>query len=150
MVDIWKSVLLALRLELMCYCVTVTKSWGWVKRKLIKENMHMKVKIWFENINQTKSLTLSWQRSLSYRNQSIKLLCKSMDRFLYDRDLRHKRVNIFMVRLGDGVGECLLMTQLGHLRTLKLKWNANWNYMKATWKSRPYENQNIIWKHLPD
>ena len=150
MVDIWKSVLLALRLELMCYCVTVTKSWGWVKRKLIKENMHMKMKIWFENINQTKSLTLSWQRSLSYRNQSIELLFKSMDRFLNDRDLRHKRVNIFMVRLGNSIGECLLMTQLGHLRTLKLKWNANWNYMKATWKSRPYENQNMIWKHLPD
>ena len=44
-----------------------------------------------------------------------------MDRFLNDRDLRHKRVNIFMVRLGNGVGECLLMTQLGHLRTLKVK-----------------------------
>ena len=26
----------------------------------------------------------------SYRNQSIDLLCKSMDWFLYDRDLRHK------------------------------------------------------------
>ena len=37
-------------------------------------------------------LTLSWRRSLSYRNQSTDLLCKSMDWFLYDNDLRHERV----------------------------------------------------------
>ena len=30
--------------------------------------------------------------SLSYRNQSIDLRSKSMDWFLYDRDLRHERV----------------------------------------------------------
>ena len=29
---------------------------------------------------------------LSYRNQSTDLLYKSMDWFLYDNDLRHKRV----------------------------------------------------------
>ena len=38
-------------------------------------------------------LTLSWRRSLSYKNQSIDLLCKSMDWFLYDRDHHHERVN---------------------------------------------------------
>ena len=38
------------------------------------------------------SLTVSWRRSLSYRNQSIDLLCKVMDMFLYDRDLGHERV----------------------------------------------------------
>ena len=32
------------------------------------------------------SFTLSWRRSLSYRNQSINFLCKSFDWFLYDRD----------------------------------------------------------------
>ena len=37
-------------------------------------------------------LTLSWRRSLSFRNQSIDVLSKSMDCFLYDRDLRHERV----------------------------------------------------------
>ena len=31
-------------------------------------------------------------QSLSYRNQFIDLLFKSMDWFLYDRDLRHERV----------------------------------------------------------
>ena len=38
------------------------------------------------------SLTLSWRRPLSYRNQSIDLLLKSMDWFLYDIGLRHERV----------------------------------------------------------
>ena len=38
-------------------------------------------------------LTLSLRWSLSHRNQSIDLLCKSMDWFLNDRDLRHERVN---------------------------------------------------------
>ena len=37
-------------------------------------------------------LTLSWRRCLLYRNQSINLLCKSMDWFLYDRDLHHEKV----------------------------------------------------------
>ena len=30
--------------------------------------------------------------SLSYRNQSSDLLCKSMDWFLYEKDLRNERV----------------------------------------------------------
>ena len=38
-------------------------------------------------------LTLSWRRSLLYRSQSIDFSCKSMDWFLYDRDLRHERVS---------------------------------------------------------
>ena len=38
-------------------------------------------------------LTLSWRRPLSYRKQSIDSLCKSMDWFLYDKGLRHERVN---------------------------------------------------------
>ena len=39
-------------------------------------------------------LTLSRLRLLSYRNQSIDLLCKSMDRFLCDNGLRLERVNL--------------------------------------------------------
>ena len=38
-------------------------------------------------------LTLSWRTPLSYRNQSIDLLWKSMDWFLYDNGPRHERVN---------------------------------------------------------
>ena len=37
-------------------------------------------------------LALSWQRSLSYRNQSIDLVCKSIDKLLYYRDLYRERV----------------------------------------------------------
>ena len=37
-------------------------------------------------------LSLSWQWSLLYRNQSTALQSKWMDRFLYDRDLRRERV----------------------------------------------------------
>ena len=47
--------------------------------------------IFLENILHNL-LTLSWQRPLSYKNQSIDLLCKSMNWFLYDNDLRHERV----------------------------------------------------------
>ena len=35
-------------------------------------------------------LPLSWQRSLTYRNQITVFKCKSMDWFLHDRDLRHE------------------------------------------------------------
>ena len=38
-------------------------------------------------------LTLSWQRFLSYRNQSIDWQIESRDWFLYDRDLRYECVN---------------------------------------------------------
>ena len=40
------------------------------------------------------SLTLSWRRPLSYRNQSIDLLHKLMDWFLYDNGLRHERIKL--------------------------------------------------------
>ena len=39
----------------------------------------------------SKALTLSCWRFLSYRSQSTDLFCKSMDWFLYNRDLRHER-----------------------------------------------------------
>ena len=38
------------------------------------------------------SLTLSWWKPLSYRNQSIDLQSKSKDWFLYDNGLRHGSV----------------------------------------------------------
>ena len=50
------------------------------------------------------TLTISRRRYLSYRNQSNYLLCKSMDLFLYDRDLRHERVQrkeTLMLKVND-------------------------------------------------
>ena len=54
-------------------------------------------------------LNFSWQRSLSYRNQSNDFYSKSMDWFLYDRYLRHERgkdvrrvySNISIVNISD-------------------------------------------------
>ena len=37
------------------------------------------------------SWTLSWRRSQSYKNQSVDLICKSVDWILYGRHLRHER-----------------------------------------------------------
>ena len=42
---------------------------------------------WIKQVILFVILTLSWRRSQSYRNQSIDLLCKSMDWFLYDGEL---------------------------------------------------------------
>ena len=49
------------------------------------------------NTRQSTYLTLSWRRPLSYRNQTIDLLCKIMGWFLYDEDLRHGRVKLGIV-----------------------------------------------------
>ena len=46
------------------------------------------------NVMGVVSLTFSWQRPSSYRNQSIDLRSKSMDWFLYDNGLRHERVKV--------------------------------------------------------
>ena len=47
----------------------------------------------FNSYTEQATLTLSWRRPISYRNQSIDLLRKSMDWFLYDIGLRHERVS---------------------------------------------------------
>ena len=51
-------------------------------------------------------LTLSWWRALSCGNQSNDLLCKSMDWFLYDIDLRDDRVNL------PSFSQCVLWARL--------------------------------------
>ena len=69
--------------------------WHWMGKfaftlENIKVNMNLlkiSSKIWKKII-----LTLSWRRLLSYRKQSIDLLCESMDWFLYDNGLRRERV----------------------------------------------------------
>ena len=59
----------------------------WVKRIQKKTN-----RLWY--------LTLSWQRPLSYSNQSIDLQSKSKDWFLYDNGLRHERVKYPIMNSG--------------------------------------------------
>ena len=62
----------------------------WYKTKLIHQT-HWKLHF---RTSKNNSLTLSWRRPLSYWNQSINLLCKSMDWFLYDNGPRHERVKL--------------------------------------------------------
>ena len=64
---------------------SIINIWQDQKYASVTKNLHL---AWE---SATELLILSWQRSLSYRNQSINLLWKSMDWFLYDKDLRHER-----------------------------------------------------------
>ena len=43
----------------------------------------------------SRSLNFYMKKFLSYRNQFIDLLCKLMGWFLYDRSIRHERVNFW-------------------------------------------------------
>ena len=52
----------------------------------------LRVELYGCTLSKKRVLTLSRRRLLSYRNQSIDLLCKSMDWFLYDNGLRLERV----------------------------------------------------------
>ena len=85
-----------LRIKLVCFkqhqqTVDIyVKSAGWIGLVFpldneIRDSCHIPLLRWAR----------SWWRSLSYRNQSIDLLCKSMDWFLYDRNLRLERVSEF-------------------------------------------------------
>ena len=70
-------------------------------------------------------LSLPWRRSLSYRNQSIDLLCKPMDWFQYDRDLRHERINSFAANVSISYP----------LKTPENLWSSwtqdvNWTYIR--------------------
>ena len=64
----------------------------------IKENLGMK---WVNDNSLHKKwsfpLTLSWWRTLSYINQFTDLKGKSIDKFLFGRDLRHERVKDFSI-----------------------------------------------------
>ena len=66
-------------------------------------------------LQQNKGLTLSRRRPISFRNQSIDLLCKSMDWFLYEIGLRRERV-----KENEETMKCLLQQRkskkLNHLK----------------------------------
>ena len=66
----------------------------------------IEVRKYFEKIrkktpskNTMIQITFSWRRPVSSRNQSIDLLCKSMNWFLYDRDPHYERVKRFFVKI---------------------------------------------------
>ena len=61
--------------------------------RLLNRGWSVSIRRIFHNV----TLTLSWQRSLSYRKQSTDLQSKSMDWFLHDRELHHERVKVIVV-----------------------------------------------------
>ena len=88
------------------------------QREIIKENARKSsgktLRIFFFNCALCL-LTLSWRGPLSYRNQSIDFLCKSMDWFLYDNSLRHERFKyIYQLLRGESYIDfrthCVIMT----------------------------------------
>ena len=71
-------------------CCWITRCFSYHIRKQEKHTSSLNTVHWrrvFKGF-----LTLSWRRPLSHRNQSINLLLKSVDWFLYDNSLRHERV----------------------------------------------------------
>ena len=62
---------------------------------------------WIHTSN--KALTLSWRMSLSYKNQSIDLLCKLMGWFLYDKGIPHEKIKTLFTHHTPKI--CSYMTQ---------------------------------------
>ena len=69
----------------------VLVAFNWFSMGFTLKQIRVLLKVSFEELQ----LTLSWRRPLSYRNYSSDLLCKSVDWYLYDRDLHHERVSPF-------------------------------------------------------
>ena len=81
----------------------IFRSWCQTPKKKSRVNSEIKhgfqkSKSWTRDchkcFNSTEAIII-WRRPFSYRNQSIYLLRKSMDWFLYDNGLRHERVKFW-------------------------------------------------------
>ena len=84
-------------------CCPVNREYLWKKTQIEKKKQKTKGKFCF-TARKTEVWSMmdegrlnSWRRSLSYRNQPMDLRSKSMDWFLYDRDLRHVRANVLLL-----------------------------------------------------
>ena len=76
------------------YILTHISVFNWVSRNSNKSVIVFYSKftsLCFFIRNLKSFLTCSWRRFLSYKNQR-----KAMDRFLYDRELRHERLNALL------------------------------------------------------
>ena len=88
--------------------------------------------------------TLSWRRALSYRNQSINLLCKSMNWFLYDRDLRHEGVKVNELVLWEKFLKALFQV---HYRSTFSQWLTH-IHRKNLWSWKRWRNVLLCIKFL--
>ena len=86
-----------------------------------------------QDISLMDGSTLSWRRSLSYRTQSIDLQNKSMDWFLYDRDLRHEKIK-----------RQLSKYKLNQTFQIRIIHCSN----KYLWKNEKYVLQYIVFKTI--
>ena len=102
--------------------------------------------------NVISRLTLSWPRPLSYRNQSIDLYSKSMDWFLHDNDLRHKRVKYFLSsasKPSEPMVNICISENCGNLQyDLKIMWNKRLKLYKNCLVG--YLNINSLRKKIID
>ena len=65
------------------------------RRKMMNEWLIMSGLKWSQAVVRKRNCVTSFMvEGLSYRKRSIDLLCKSMDWFLYARDLRHERFKL--------------------------------------------------------
>ena len=76
------------RMTLSILCILSLQVW-WIKKKNVTITWLVAILVRTSTI----MLIFSWRRSLSYTNLFIDLQSKSTDRFLYDRNLHHERVN---------------------------------------------------------
>ena len=86
-----------------------------------------------QDISLMDGSTLSWRRSLSYRTQSTDLQNKSMDWFLYDRDLRHEKIK-----------RQLWNYKLNQTFQIRIIHCSN----KYLWKNEKYVLQYIVFKTI--
>ena len=77
----------------MIILMLVITSLVYVKLQIRNWMFYSEYQLIWTQINIACWLTSSWHLPLSYREQSIDLLWKSMDWFLYDNGPRHERVN---------------------------------------------------------
>ena len=121
---------------LICYFCTKTKRTGqglkkwWVQARAIYHCI----------------LTFWWRGSLSYKNQSVDLICKSMEWFLHDRDLGHKRVkrvstqspvlNKVILKINYDYNMLIVSVQQGGIR-----------FLSAWWNNFQWDKTSIIFSH---
>ena len=106
------------------------------------------------------SLTLLWRRSLSYRNNSIDLQCKSiMEWFLYDKHIRQEELTFLLNYLVQRTSSCKLPWHLWHCvqsllnfsskacRVLISFWNNSLSLGLQCWQTTEFsgmKNNNVL------
>ena len=104
---------------------------------VLHKNIHWKVSHKLHCRNQYGVLTLSRRRPLSYRNQCIDLRIKSMDWFLYENSLCHKRVkNILQIVTNAFLGNVCLSFLINEITLLTLPKTVSICILKFRFSSR--------------